>query len=38
MDSLNYFDNRKSKITEVKDILVYINNPLYYETKQYFVG
>ncbi|CAD8148900.1 unnamed protein product [Paramecium octaurelia] len=31
MDSLNYFDERKSKITEFKDILVYINDPLQYE-------
>ncbi|CAD8067469.1 unnamed protein product [Paramecium sonneborni] len=31
MDSLNYFDQRNSKITEFKDILVYINDPLQYE-------
>ncbi|CAD8164992.1 unnamed protein product [Paramecium octaurelia] len=32
MDSLNYFDERKSKITELRDIIVYINDPLQYET------
>ncbi|CAD8068262.1 unnamed protein product [Paramecium sonneborni] len=31
MDSLNYFDKQNSKITEFKDILVYINDPIQYE-------
>ncbi|CAD8155141.1 unnamed protein product [Paramecium pentaurelia] len=31
MDTLNYFDERKQKITEFKDILVHINDPLQYE-------
>ncbi|CAD8163750.1 unnamed protein product [Paramecium pentaurelia] len=32
MDSLNYFNERQCQITEFKDIIVYINDPLQYET------